>query len=163
VSGNTAKVFVLGGGTLPRGAVSAETGHLVHATLTGNALTGLLDGSVPPEAGTLQAGTLDAVGSVVVPGAGQRACTDPVVAGPSSYSVVGDATCGLTGPGVGTDASGVALGPVADNGGPVPTQLPGAGSTLVDAVPDSPLAADARGVTRPQGPASDAGAVEVAA
>jgi hypothetical protein len=163
VSGNSSEMLVFSNpGPVNRGAVSAEAVHLVHATLTGNTLTSILEGTSPPEAGTLQAGTLDAVGSVVVPGPGQRACAEPVVAGPSSYTVAGDATCGLTGPGVSTDASGVALGPVADNGGPVPTQLPGAGSTLIDAVPDSPLPADARGVTRPQGPAADIGAAEVA-
>jgi hypothetical protein len=145
-----------------RGAVSADGVRLVHATLTGNTVANLLDGTVPPEGGTLQAGTLDGLGSVVVPGPGQRACVEPVTAGPASATVLGDATCGLTGPGVSTDASGVALGALADNGGPVPTQLPGPGSVLVDAVPDSPLTVDARGVARPQGPASDVGAVEVA-
>jgi hypothetical protein len=58
--------------------------------------------------------------------------------------------------------AGVTVAGNADNGGPVPTQLPGSGSVLVDAVPDSQLTVDAPGVARPQGPASDIGAVEVA-
>jgi hypothetical protein len=145
-----------------RGAgVSAGSVRLVHATLTGNTLDDATAGV--PAAGTLQTATLSAVGSVIVPASGQRACTEPVAAEPSSFSVVGDTTCGLTGPGVRTDASGVALAALADNGGPVPTQLPGPGSTLIDAATVSPLAADARGVPRPQGPASDIGAVEVVA
>ncbi|HEY6562721.1 MAG TPA: choice-of-anchor Q domain-containing protein [Polyangiaceae bacterium] len=54
------------------------------------------------------------------------------------------------------------LGALADNGGPVPTVLPGAGSVLIDRIPlercTQPL--DARGVERPQGEACDIGAVE---
>jgi hypothetical protein len=69
----------------------------------------------------------------------------------------------VTGPGVVTTADGVALGALADNGGPAPTQLPGAGSVLVDAQPTCAVPADARGITRPQGPACDIGAVEVTA
>jgi hypothetical protein len=161
VSGNAARVNLYPGTPYTRGAVSADGVRLVHATLSGNTVAGLLDGTTPPEAGTLQTSTLESLGSVVVPGPGQRTCTGPVTAGPASYTVVGDATCGLAGPGVLTDASGAALGAPADNGGPVPTQVPGPGSVLLDAVPSSPLRTDARGVTRPQGPASDIGAVEV--
>jgi hypothetical protein len=161
VTGNVVDVLVNPGLPYARGAVSGDQVRLVHATLSGNSLVDSNTGTTPPDGGTVQAGTLEALGSVIVPNAGQQACAAPVTAGPSSYSVVGDTSCGLTGPGVGTEASGVALGALADNGGPVPTQLPGPGSVLIDAVPSSPLAADARGVARPQGPASDIGAVEV--
>jgi hypothetical protein len=55
------------------------------------------------------------------------------------------------------------LGPLADNGGPTLTHLPPVDSPALDAAgtagcPD----ADQRGVTRPQGPACEIGAVEVA-
>jgi hypothetical protein len=97
---------------------------------------------------------------------GNRSCVTGVTApAGSSHDVFGDATCGVTGAGVVTSADGVALGPLADNGGPVPTRLPGAGSVLVDALPPAAcaVATDARGVSRPQGAGCDIGAVEVAA
>jgi hypothetical protein len=53
------------------------------------------------------------------------------------------------------------MGPLADNGGPVPTHLPG--PSLVDSVPCSGVTEDARRVSRPQGPSCDIGAVEVEA
>ena len=60
------------------------------------------------------------------------------------------------------------LGPVADNGGPTPTNLPEAGSPVVDAIPagtavlcDGTIATDQRGFARPLGAACDIGAVEV--
>jgi hypothetical protein len=150
------------------GGVAAADLRLVHATITGNTVVESTPFAPEPQpaaaAGALQAERLTAVGTVVVAAPGLRTCVAGVAAaGPSSYDVLGDATCTLTGPGVRTTAAGAALGPVADNGGPVPTQLPGPGSTLVDAVPVAacPVSADARGVPRPQGPACDVGAVEV--
>lgn len=56
------------------------------------------------------------------------------------------------------------LGPLADNGGPTPTYLPGPGSAAIDAVDCSPgINADQRGVARPQNARCDLGAVEVRA
>lgn len=54
------------------------------------------------------------------------------------------------------------LGPLADNGGAVPTTLPGPGSVLIDQITlgNCLTPTDARGVTRPQGPYCDIGAVE---
>ena len=51
------------------------------------------------------------------------------------------------------------LGPLAANGGPTLTHLPAAGSPALDAG-IAAAGVDQRGVTRPQGPASDIGAVE---
>jgi hypothetical protein len=61
------------------------------------------------------------------------------------------------------------LGPLANNGGPTQTRLPQTGSPLIDAIPTgscqadgaSGITADQRGVSRPQGPGCDIGAVEV--
>jgi hypothetical protein len=55
------------------------------------------------------------------------------------------------------------LGPLRNNGGPTLTQLPGPESVAIDAVAevDCAVATDQRGITRPQGPKCDAGAVEV--
>jgi hypothetical protein len=169
VSGNTLHLVTVDPElTLRRaGGVSAETLTLRHATIADNAVRVEGTDGVPlpsPETGTLQAGQLSSAGSVVVPVAGQRTCVAGVVPGTSWYTVLGDDTCGLSGTGVRTSAAGVALGPVADNGGPVATRLPAAGSTLVDAVPAAACVVprDARGITRPQGAGCDIGAVEVA-
>ena len=104
------------------------------------------------------------------------------------YNFVTDASCGLGDP---TDVVGQGnpmLGPLQDNGGPGETRLPEPGSPVLDSIPAddcklSPfddvldvgdqhleglvedrhalLAKDQRGVSRPQGPACDIGAVEV--
>ena len=55
------------------------------------------------------------------------------------------------------------LGPLQDNGGATPTQLPASGSPAMDAVDCAAApATDQRGVVRPQGSRCDLGAVEVA-
>jgi hypothetical protein len=78
-------------------------------------------------------------------------------------------TCGFTG---GTDKQGAAdpsLAALANNGGLAPTRLPNPGSPLIDAIslPNCGatigIGTDERGVTRPQGPGCDIGAVEVVA
>jgi hypothetical protein len=63
------------------------------------------------------------------------------------------------------DGGPALLGTLADNGGPTRTMLPAATSPLLDQVPSDPTACDLapvdqRGVTRPQGPLCDIGAVE---
>lgn len=58
------------------------------------------------------------------------------------------------------------LGPLADNGGPTLTHLPGDGSVAIDFIPDgingcgTVLTTDQRGEPRPSGPGCDAGSVE---
>lgn len=77
------------------------------------------------------------------------------------HNLADDASCFLTGTGdlPGPDPR---LGALAMNGGPTATQLPLDGSPLIDAGSnDGCPATDQRGVTRPQGPACDIGAVEV--
>lgn len=76
-------------------------------------------------------------------------------------NVIGDGSCNPDGA---TDQSfaDALLAPLADNGGPTLTHLPGAGSPALDTADGSacpPI--DQRGVPRPQGGACDAGAVEV--
>lgn len=53
-----------------------------------------------------------------------------------------------------------ALSALGEHGGPTPTHLPAGDSVLVDAAGTAPVAADQRGVSRPQGAAADVGAVE---
>jgi hypothetical protein len=91
------------------------------------------------------------------------------------HNILGDATdvfgsrCyeALTAPGDMINTNPL-LGPLANNGGPTPTHMPLCNSPAIDAVPvaDStdvngvPITTDQRGVNRPQGAASDIGAVE---
>jgi len=69
-------------------------------------------------------------------------------------NIDGDGSCGA-------DTGAAQLGPLADNGGPAPTHLPGAASALLDAGVAARCAQiDQRGVARPQGDGCDVGAVE---
>jgi hypothetical protein len=71
-------------------------------------------------------------------------------------------SCGFTAAGdhVNTDP---VLGPLRNNGGPTPTQALSAGSPAIDAGDTARCAStDQRGVARPQGPACDIGAFELA-
>jgi hypothetical protein len=75
-------------------------------------------------------------------------------------------TCGLNqsiGDRVDVSTQALNLGPLQDNGGPTLTQLPGSGSVAINAIDevDCAVSTDQRGVTRPQGPLCDVGAVEV--
>jgi hypothetical protein len=79
------------------------------------------------------------------------------------YNITSDASCGLdAGPG---DEPNIdpEVGPLADNGGPTLTRLPGANSPALDHADCAALAVnvDQRGVSRPLGPACDSGSVEV--
>jgi predicted outer membrane repeat protein len=72
-------------------------------------------------------------------------------------NLFGDTSCG------GQASPDPGLGPLDDNGGPTLTRLPQPGSPLIDKIPvgSCHVSTDQRGVTRPQGPACDIGAVEV--
>ena len=75
-------------------------------------------------------------------------------------------TCGLNpslGDMVGVSTQALNLGSLQDNGGPTLTHLPASGSAAIDKIEpnDCPEATDQRGVSRPQGPLCDVGAVEV--
>ena len=95
---------------------------------------------------------------------------------PASFRSLGGNVVGVGGPLASVlaqpgDASGsvdqplnAKLGPLGNNGGPLPTHLPDPESPVVDAgVPGTGegLALDQRGLPRPGGPAPDAGAVEL--
>ena len=87
-------------------------------------------------------------------------------AGTSFYSVDTDTSCVFDGP---TDLGTAPfadfdLAPLAENGGPTRTRLPGASSVLVDAGADAnrlETHIDQRGIARPQGDLADVGAVEL--
>jgi hypothetical protein len=109
--------------------------------------------------------------AVALPQGGGANCgfEPPPVTTSNGFNFSDDASCGFT---AGTDqqnAGDPGLGALADNGGPTQTRLPLPGSPLIDAIPvascqadgASGITTDQRGVTRPQGPGCDIGAVEV--
>jgi hypothetical protein len=87
----------------------------------------------------------------------------------NGYNFSDDASCGFTAATDKQNAGDPGLGPLANNGGPTQTRLPQTGSPLIDAIPigscqadrASGITTDQRGVSRPQGPGCDIGAVEV--
>jgi CSLREA domain-containing protein len=74
-----------------------------------------------------------------------------------NVALAGDPSC--AGPRLDGDPR---LGPLADNGGPTPTMLPGPGSVAINALAGAPCPnTDQRGLPRPQLGACDAGGVEI--
>jgi hypothetical protein len=142
------------------GAISQAGGQLTltHVTMAGNTQVDYhgIGGSISTTGGLTVANS-----------ALEGSCNGPVADGghnftliPSGYDVAYSRVC----PGTQLPAAAFNLGPLQNNGGPTQTMLPGPGSPLIGAVPRKvagSLATDQRGVARPQGPASDAGAVEV--
>ena len=135
------------------GALSVEsnaTADVEYSTFAGN-----LRGPAPfPDAANGVAGGRVAA-SILADAA--PACQN-VTAGPlRSVTLPGDASC--PGPRLEGDPR---LGPLAANGGPTATLLPGPGSAAIDALAGAACpATDQRGLPRPQLGGCDAGAVEV--
>lgn len=106
------------------------------------------------------AGTLT-IRETVVANSGPN-CVNVTSAG---YNIYDDATCPVAQADV--QSAVVALGPLADNGGPTLTRLPSAGSVVLDQIPagaatrcDAGTPVDQRGLPRPVGGGCDTGAVE---
>jgi CSLREA domain-containing protein len=84
----------------------------------------------------------------------------------TSHVLAGDDSCTRGGPGD-LPSTAALLGPLANNGSPTDTHLPGAGSPALDAADSAVCAAppvngeDQRFISRPQGTGCDIGAVEV--
>jgi CSLREA domain-containing protein len=143
-------------------SVNADGAVLQHAGSTTITSSTLSRNELGPTLRTT-GGALTVSGSILDPASG-GACSGPVTSG--GYNLSNDQTCALTGTG---DQQGVAplLGALLPNGGSTATQLPYLGSPAVDAIPfgtprlcTGSTPDDQRGVTRPQGPACDIGAVE---
>ncbi len=110
-------------------------------------------------------GTLEAFGTVLDGGSGAPSCSAGVTTVSSGYNYPAGGCPGLDHP---TDLPATpdpVLGPLEDNGGPARTAHPKPGSPLIDAIPEKDcranVATDQRGISRPQGPGCDVGAVEV--
>jgi hypothetical protein len=153
ITGNTN-----GGASLGSGIFSGGSTTLVYTTVARN---------VAGNFGNIDTVTLESFGSVVAESNGTGNCLATTTSHGYNYS--DDGLCGFTAPTDRENAAPPQLGPLAANGGPTPTLLPQPGSPLIDAIPIGSCQADGaagitndqRGVTRPQGPGCDIGAVEV--
>ncbi|HJQ42248.1 MAG TPA: right-handed parallel beta-helix repeat-containing protein [Jatrophihabitantaceae bacterium] len=102
-------------------------------------------------------------GTIVADNTTLNDCVGTITDG--GYNLASDDSCSFSA--TGSKNSGTAkLGPLADNGGPTLTLKPAKGSDAIDAIPSGAAgcvadATDQRGVSRPQGPQCDIGAVEV--
>jgi hypothetical protein len=157
ISGNRAP---LGGGI---GMFGGEA-TLNHVTLSGNSATN--GGQIGLQASGDVAGRVLLRNTLLAGGASGANCyrshTSEVIRS-QGFNLSSDASCAfaLTLPGDQNQVDPL-LGPLADNGGPTRTHLPGRDSPAIDRAGGAgALAADQRGIARPQGAAADVGAVEV--
>lgn len=153
-----------------RDGIDAASASLVNVSLSGNGGTAVATSELTVDQSTFvdNAANMTATSpsiarSVIVARAGTAICAPGTRVAASSYNWFSDESCDLSGTGDEQSNAAFDLGPLADNGGPVQTLLPGPNSVLLDRIPPAacPVAVDARGVTRPQGSGCDVGAVEV--
>lgn len=134
---------------------SGTSPNLINVTFSGNTLTSGTSGGAIYSDGNLTLSNSIVWGNAsteVIAASGTMGISNSIVAGgcPASASCTAVA-----------DAD-PKLGTLKANGAFVPTLAPGAGSAAIDGGANGTCAAtDARGVTRPQGPSCDMGAVEV--
>ena len=163
--------------TADGGAIfNGGTATLTTITMAGNSVT-CTGSPCTATAGGIDTtgGTANLQASILAANTGGD-CSGTVTSG--GFNVTDDATCGLAAQGQPGDVESsptlaADLGPLAANGGPVATMALLPGSPAIDHFPTNtclaafaalvpPLAAtDARGITRPQGPACDSGAFEL--
>lgn len=174
LAGNSA---TLGGAIEVEGASFV---YLLNSTLTGNFATSGTGGAIDTYACgggvvayttiagnssglNLPCSDLMVTGSIIAASAPGPNCAGAAPHESAGYNLDTGASCAFAKP---TDltAADPQLGPLAANGGPTMTRAPADGSPAIDhggtRATGCP-AADQRGVTRPQGPACDIGAVEV--
>lgn len=175
--------------SLDAGGIGAHGVTVTNSTVSGNGAGGAGGGIQNSGAATLRFATV--VGNSATNGANVAFDSTPFLTLTSATSVVAlpsgsancafgpagttnssgfnysdDSSCGFTSSSDTQNGGNPLLGPLANNGGPTFTRPPMTGSPLIDAFfPPSPnscgVAADQRGVSRPQGFGCDIGAVEV--
>jgi len=175
LAGNSA---VLGGGIEVEGAAFV---YLLNSTLTGNTAKSGAGGAIDTYACgggvvsyttiagnssglNLPCSNLVVTGSIIAASAPGPNCAGTAPHESAGYNLDTGVSCAFAKP---TDltAADPRLGPLAANGGPTPTRAPADGSPAIDhgGTRATCPATDQRGVSRPQGPACDIGAVEARA
>lgn len=149
------------------GGVRSSDITLVYSTIAGNNSNTIAN--LGPNL-VQEKGQLTSFGSVVaLPVGGGTNCANLAGTTSNGFNFSDDSSCGYTASTDKQSAGDPGLGPLGDNGGPTQTRLPQPGSPLIDAIPvascqadgASGITTDQRGVSRPQGPGCDIGAVEV--
>jgi hypothetical protein len=166
VSGTVASA---GASTLPEGGVAISTqvpgiarqGMALFARPRGR-LAKRKHASAPPRVAAVAGPSLTLTATITADNTTLADCNGPII--DDGDNLASDDSCAFST--ADSITSGKAkLGPLADNGGPTKTLLLAKGSDAIDAIPTTAEAckapdADQRGVSRPQGPACDIGAVE---
>jgi hypothetical protein len=134
-----AAIYTLGDGLAAAGGNDAAVVPAAFTSITRSVIAGNAGGSADFYADAINGGTAGSGGA-----AGILARNAAGAHGFAGSAIAGDP----------------ALGPLADNGGPAWTHLPGAGSPALDQAACDAVASDQRGVARPQNGACDLGAVE---
>ncbi len=131
----------------------AGTVSLIFSTVAGNAAASGANVGASAADGTV----ISFASTISDPVGGATNC-DGFSVDETGYTQVTDTSCGTAA------SADPQLGPLGVNGGPTLTMLPSVTSPLLDQVPIEACVArtttDQRGVSRPQGPACDVGAVE---
>ncbi|MCW2968098.1 MAG: polymorphic outer membrane protein [Solirubrobacteraceae bacterium] len=150
-----------GGVWVTNGSAGTSTLTLDNSVIAGNTMaTGPFGAGLYATSVTTETVRNTIIAGNTVAGGAELDCS-PFATPTTVNDIGGDSTCLFSDAGSkqGVDPK---LGAVADNGGPVDTQLPDPSSPAVDAGdPATCTAADARGIARPQGASCDIGAVEL--
>jgi predicted outer membrane repeat protein len=161
ISGNSAEAN--GGGVYNAGSL-----EVTESTFSGNSVT---SGNSATAGGDVDnnAGSLSLAGTILANGSSGADCYNVSTIVDAGYNLSGDNTCGLSSANHSSPNANAYLGPLNNNGGPTETQAPALGSPALDQIPIGTMAnsvslcpgSDQRGVSRPQGPECDIGAVEL--
>ena len=174
VSGNTASAA---GGTaafataVAGASNSGGTLTITYSTVSGNTVSEPNGGFLPPVAGISNffGGTLTARSALVAGQSGGPNCSGFASSSDGGYNLDDGASCGFDMANHSLSNTDPLLDPAGlqDNGGPTETIALLPGSPAVDAIPASTngcgttTATDQRGISRPQGPGCDMGALEL--
>lgn len=159
-SHNSSDYNVGGGGALLNDTGTAD---VTESTLSENRTSKHGAGDI-----TNEAGTVSVAGTVVATGGSEGDCSGSVT--DAGYNLDDDGSCGFSGVDHSQSDVDAYLGPLQDNGGPTDTQAPAIDGPELNQIPPGATAnsttlcpgTDQRGISRPQGPKCDIGAVEVA-
>jgi hypothetical protein len=151
------------GGAMISGGSSSDRFSLQNVTIAHNFASGGLSaypGDKPASQGSSIWGPATLTNTILLCEPGQTNATGTLADG--GHNISSDASANFASPSSRNNLDPL-LGSLADNGGPTPTMALWPGSPAINAGDDSAApATDQRGVSRPQGGASDIGAFELA-